>query len=466
MPKFVQATDGEIYPVRRVLIDVTDTVSSRVNTGIQRVCRSLCRAARYVGIDFDVECIPVSVHGDAFYRTNKIFGEYAIDEHCAEQLAGAATKLGQQTRRCCAAISPSVDDAVCRVATRFRKTLYPKSLVRSIATGYGDARRKWFQQSGRIVPKAGDVLVLVDSSWNHSIEAGVVRARENGCLIVPVVHDLIPIHFEEFHQPIVRERFEKWFAFLVEQADHFLSVSQATSDDVRDYIVNRRVDSAHMECRTFRLGANFPRIKTHKVREHVQEVFGNDTPTFLNVGTIEPRKNQKFLLDTFEQLWERGVAANLVLVGKPGWMSDTLQGKLRHHPMMNRGLFWIQDATDQEIAYLYRRSRAFLFPSITEGFGLPIVEALYHGIPVFASDTKVHREVGGDQCEYFGLGERDSFARLISDAVQHPRPVGKKKHPVLDWNGSCQQWLKQLTTFSVPLRLRKQVASRALRSVA
>ena len=458
MSKLKLSFDDEVYPVRRVLMDVTDSVRNRGKTGIQRVCRSLCHASREIEAEYGIPCVPVSIHHDRFFYAKQIFGEFSFDEACFDRLATASGKLRSQVRRQCARISPDLDDFVCRVATRIRKTLYPKSLVRSVVEGYGDRRRRWFRAKDEVIPQFGDALVLMDSSWNLPIDAGVVRAKSAGSLILPVVHDLIPLRFNEFHQPVVRERFEKWFAFLVEQADHFLSVSNATSDDVRELSARYRADAKQAEYQSFRLGASFTAEQNLKVRPRIRAIFDDGLPVFLNVSTVEPRKNQTYLLDAFEKLWGGPQQAKLVIAGKAGWMSEDLQRRLQRHPKKDQWLFWIQDATDQEISFLYQQARAFLFPSIIEGFGLPIIESLYHRTPVFASDTKIHREVGKTRCQYFSLDEQASLVKLVSQAIHSPKPT-LEEIEVLDWKASCRQLLDRVISFSIPERFQAAKAA-------
>ncbi len=88
--------------------------------------------------------------------------------------------------------------------------------------------------------------------------------------------------------------------------------------------------------------------------------------------------------------------------------------QLQKHSQYGKSLFWLNDATDTELAFCYRNARALVYPSIIEGFGLPLVEALYYGCPVLASDIPVFHEIGGDHCTYFSLESSAQLGRAYS----------------------------------------------------
>ena len=133
------------------------------------------------------------------------------------------------------------------------------------------------------------------------------------------------------------------------------------------------------------------------------------------VSSFDPRKNHTYVLDAFEKLWSDGGKHKLCLIGSVGPHCVELLDRIAHHPLFNKQLFTLHDANDTELSYCYQRSRAVVFPSIVEGFGLPIVEAQMHGKVVFASDTPVHREVGREGCFYTQL---DDFTDLVDQLGQ------------------------------------------------
>lgn len=124
-------------------------------------------------------------------------------------------------------------------------------------------------------------------------------------------------------------------------------------------------------------------------------------PTFLMVGTLEPRKGHEQALDAFEQLWQSGVDVSLVIVGQQGWMVQTLVERLRAHPALNKRLVWLEAVSDEYLEKIYAASTCLIAASYGEGFGLPLIEAAKHKLPILARDIPVFREIAGENAFYF-----------------------------------------------------------------
>jgi len=105
--------------------------------------------------------------------------------------------------------------------------------------------------------------------------------------------------------------------------------------------------------------------------------------------------------------------ATFIMAGAVGWQGKPILESLRSHPAWGRSLLHFEDLDDAELDHAYRHARAVVFPSLAEGYGLPIVEALARGTPVLASDLLVHREVGGGACRYFNPRDAESLATLL-----------------------------------------------------
>ena len=146
------------------------------------------------------------------------------------------------------------------------------------------------------------------------------------------------------------------------------------------------------------------------------------------VGTLEPRKGHREVLQAFDLLWKDGVDVSLTLVGKEGWMVSELIDLLRHHPRLNTHLFWLQGISDGYLERIYDNSRCLIAASHGEGFGLPLIEAAQHDLPVIARDIPIFREVAGDGALFFADSSpeslKESIVHLISlyEKGQHPKP--------------------------------------------
>jgi len=136
--------------------------------------------------------------------------------------------------------------------------------------------------------------------------------------------------------------------------------------------------------------------------------------TFLMVGTVEPRKGHAQVLAGFDELWAAGADVNLVIVGKPGGMVSKVIAALESHPLLGERLFWFNAASDQCLEDLYARADCLLAASEGEGFGLPLIEAAQHGVPIIARDLPVFREVAGEGAYYFDGKESADVASAVA----------------------------------------------------
>jgi glycosyltransferase involved in cell wall biosynthesis len=150
---------------------------------------------------------------------------------------------------------------------------------------------------------------------------------------------------------------------------------------------------------------------------------GIDGPYVLGVGTLEPRKNLPRLIDAFTGMADDVRAGHrLVLVGPIGWDTDETLRAITAHPDRVLAVGAVPDA---DLPALYRRATAFAYPSLYEGFGLPVLEAMIAGVPVLTSDTSSMPEVGGEAALYVAPRDteaiRAGLARLLGDAALRAR---------------------------------------------
>ncbi|EMV6294728.1 TPA: glycosyltransferase, partial [Escherichia coli] len=148
-----------------------------------------------------------------------------------------------------------------------------------------------------------------------------------------------------------------------------------------------------------------------------------------------------------EELWREGKDYNLFIVGKQGWNVDSLCEKLRHHPQLNKKLFWLQNISDEFLAELYARSRALIFASQGEGFGLPLIEAAQKKLPVIIRDIPVFKEIAQEHAWYFSGEAPSDIAKAVEEWLAlyeqnaHPR---SENINWLTWKQSAEFLLKNL----------------------
>lgn len=138
---------------------------------------------------------------------------------------------------------------------------------------------------------------------------------------------------------------------------------------------------------------------------------GPRTPCLLAVGTVEPRKNLPVLLDAFRILRAQGRDLELRIVGRQAWGNLLPLGDLEPHVRLTGQL------PDEDMPALYAAAACFVLPSLYEGFGLPLAEAMAAGIPAVASDIPALRELGGDAVRYAPCDSPRAFADAISQVL-------------------------------------------------
>ena len=182
------------------------------------------------------------------------------------------------------------------------------------------------------------------------------------------------------------------------------------------------------------------------------------------VGAIEPRKCHAQALAAFERLWGDGRDLNLVIVGKQGWMVERLLDRLRAHSELNRRLFWLDGISDEYLDKIYAASTCLIAASEGEGFGLPLIEAAQHKIPIIARDIPVFREVGGDCVFYFSNDKSpEALAKAIKEWLKlyttgkHPKSDGM---PYLTWAESARNLLDIVHGNTLPYKLLPELSKK------
>ncbi len=272
----------------------------------------------------------------------------------------------------------------------------------------------------------GDKLLLLDSGWGFYEEYPPLLAavRKAGGEAIGCLYDLIPLRYPAATAVKNSGPFIHWFEDVLLRCDAIVCISQSVAQDFVNYLREKRLaPPLNMRIGWWPLGADFRAAAQTSPSPVAHEIASAPTPFFMSVGTLEPRKAYSIALDAFEKLWAEGCDARYVIVGRPGWNTRALQRRVREHAEFGRRLFWLRDASDADLFHLYPRARALIFPSFTEGFGMPLVEAAHHGVRVIASDIPVFREVGGDGAVYFDLLDSQSLAARVKEALASSREV-------------------------------------------
>ena len=281
--------------------------------------------------------------------------------------------------------------------------------------------------------------------------------RRQGVMVQFLVHDLLSLQMPQFFAPGNSEGFTNWLK-IVTASDGAVCVSKTTADALSNWVSkNRPGRKDKFRINWFHNGSDFINLSP---RKDLLSAAANQTlnmirqnSSFLMVGTLEPRKGHKQVLDAFSQIWQSGKKLNLVIVGKQGWMVDKLARELCSHPEFKKQLFWLQGIRDEYLNRIYSSCTCLIAASYGEGFGLPLIEAAQHKLPIMARDIPVFREIARDYAFFFNADTPGQFAQAIQKWISL---YEKKKHPVsygmpwLTWKESATRLTQALLNHRRP----------------
>lgn len=379
------------YPRRQLLVDISELVQRDARTGIQRVVRSVLKEwLLNPPVGYRVEPVYATVeHG---YRYARQFTQHFL---------GTAQSL---------VVDEAIDFAPGDVF--FGLDLQPQVQV---------AQRTFFQ-----------------------------ALRREGVRVQFLVHDLLCVQMPQYFPPGSAEKFSEWLQ-VVAESDGAVCVSETTAQELKTWIGrNCQTTLRQFVITCSHNGADVDNARpTQGIPSDAEKTLDQFRArhTFLMVGTLEPRKGHAQVLGAFDQLWQGGTDVNLAIVGKQGWMIEPLVDRLRHHTELNKRLFWLEGISDEYLEEVYAASTCLIAASYGEGFGLPLIEAAQHKLPIIARDIPVFREIAGEHAYYFEAASPGEMAQSVSVWLdQHRRGVHPKScdMPWLRWKQSASQLAKAI----------------------
>jgi glycosyltransferase involved in cell wall biosynthesis len=302
-------------------------------------------------------------------------------------------------------------------------------------------------------PKAdirkSDTYLTMGLDWDHNkIEFLYRLKKEIGFRINCVAYDIIPVLFPHFYSEGADQFFAHYFSNMAWIADHIFCISECTRKDLRNLLTELGTPVPEMS--VVRLGDVLPHIQDQHHSEAVKQIAKERF--ILMVSTIEIRKNHQVLYNAYVRLLEQGFTdlPKLVFVGMPGWRVNDFIFTIQQDKRVRDRIVVLNRVTDADLAMLYQSCAFTVYPSLYEGWGLPVAESLAYGKFCLTSNAGSIPEIAGDILDYIepwdvvGWAEKIKTYCVDQQALQDKLQAIGSRYKTTSWNETAAAILKQL----------------------
>ena len=236
--------------------------------------------------------------------------------------------------------------------------------------------------------------------------------RNSGIKSVVTIHDLIFLRHPEYYHWFDRKMYTWKFHQTIKQADRIIAVSECTKRDILEFgkIDPEKISVIYQSC-----NPKFTNMPTKGEMEAATKKYDLPKRYLLCVGTIEERKNLMLAVKSLSLLPED---IHLVAVGKKTKYADKVMETADKTGVSHR-LHLLSGVSDDELNVIYKKAEVFVYPSRYEGFGIPIIEAIFCGLPVVASTGSCLEEAGGPDCLYVNPDDTEGMAAAIMQLLNN-----------------------------------------------
>jgi len=286
--------------------------------------------------------------------------------------------------------------------------------------------------------RQGDML-FCPAYW-HDVKPEIYKSiRARGCKIFFLVHDVLPITHAQYYAAPWRDEFRENVISSYSYVEKFFCVSDFTRRSL--VALAEKETGKHIQASLAYNGFDpLSKNTLPRMSEKFKQLCDQYSTFLIVVGTIEPKKQHLYILDQLSELWDEGYDLPLFIIGRRGWLDQGIIERIEMHPKLDKNFYWIDDMTDADLIVAYRRAKFLLFASETEGFGLPLIEALSNRLPVIVYDTPVSREIVGDLGIYFDRKQNHLKDLLIKYSDEQQYSDFKESLRFFDW----PEWKNQV----------------------
>ena len=249
-----------------------------------------------------------------------------------------------------------------------------------------------------------------------------LNIHQSGVKSIVTIHDLIFLRYPQYYHSIDRKIYTYKFRKACENADKIIAISECTKRDIIEYfrIPADKIEVVYQGCDT-----SFTHPVTEEKKREVRAKYQLPEHYILNVGSIEERKNALSAVQALMMLPEQ---IHLVIVGRHTEYTDKIERFIKENKLEER-VHIISNVPFDDLPAFYQLAEIFVYPSRFEGFGIPIIEALYSGIPVVAATGSCLEEAGGPDSIYVDpddiKGMADAFKQIYADPERKKNMIEK-----------------------------------------
>lgn len=302
------------------------------------------------------------------------------------------------------------------------------------------------QVMDKYAPKYDDIFLCLGAPWKHACYLDAIsNIKDKIHSLIFIVYDLIPYLFPHFYEePEFGDYYFRFICKITIQANKVLCISKNTYNDLIRLVHDESIKS---KTSVIELGSDF--FEKKKVCKKILDNFEIPEDFILSVGTIEFRKNHNFLVNVYRGiLHDRKNFPSLILAGKIGFGNNQIEHQLAFDPVLKGKVKIINCLSDASLKVLYENCLFTVYPSLYEGWGLPICESLVCGKNIICSNTSSMREIGSDLCHYFDPINYKQLKNLILKLATNKKYRIQKEKEIIykyssnTWNKCAESLIK------------------------
>ena len=305
----------------------------------------------------------------------------------------------------------------------------------------------WFEKSVPKVLKAHKIDLFISPDGYASLNTDVPQ--------ILTIHDLAFEHYKEHTPFLVYQYYKRFVPRFCRKADKILSVSAFTKQDIvsRYGIDEKKIEVVYNGFENSKWSMVNGQSHTIQKLSTIDYRLLTKKPYFIFIGAVHPRKNVLGLLKAFEHFKNTfSKEHQLVIIGRKAWMNAELEDFYQQMKFKEE-VIWIEKIERNNLLQILKHAFALVYPSLFEGFGIPIVEGMSYGIPVITSNVSCMPEVAANAAVLVNPNDANEIANAMNELIENESlriqliEKGKLRAKDFDWNISAKKVVDIIQSF-------------------